>query len=284
VALTVQRVGSAAQRAAWLPRLASGEVLATVAATEEDSGSDIAAVSATATPRPGGGFSIEGAKRYVTNADRAGLFLVFARQAAPASGLVALLVPAGPRVVAGPLWSTAGLRGAHLGPVELRRVEVGGEAVLGRAGAGMAVFQIAMAFERALVLAFRLGAMQRQLDTAVAFARRRETGGVPIARHQAVAHRVARMKLRLETARLLLYRAAWVLDRGERGQAEAALAKWHVASEALASALDAVHLRGGAGYLADGDEPAVIDDALGGTIHSGTADVLATIVARWLGV
>jgi alkylation response protein AidB-like acyl-CoA dehydrogenase len=284
VALTLQRVGSAAQRAAWLPRLASGDVVATVAATEEASGSDIAAVLAVATPRPGGGFSIEGRKRYVTSADRAGLFLVFARQAPPASGLVAVLVPAGPQVVAGPLWPTAGLRGARLAPVDLRGVEVGDDAVLGRAGAGMAVFQIAMAFERALVLAFRLGGMQRQLDAAVAFARQREAGGVPIARHQAVAHRVARMKLRLETARLVLYRAAWVLDRGQRGQAEAALAKWHVASEALESALDAAHLRGGAGYLADGEEPGAIDDALGGTIHSGTADVLATIVARWLGV
>ncbi|MEJ7734622.1 MAG: acyl-CoA dehydrogenase family protein [Polyangiaceae bacterium] len=283
-ALTVQRVGTAEQRAAWLPRLARGEVLATVAATEEASGSDIAAALATATPRAGGGFSVDGRKRYVTSADRAGLFLVFARQPAPAAGLVALLVPAGPRVVAGPLWATAGLRGARLAPVELRDVEVGPEAVLGRAGAGMAVFQIAMAFERALVLAFRLGAMQRQLDAAVTFARQREAGGVPIARHQAVAHRVARMKLRLETARLVLYRAAWVLDRGQRGQAEAALAKWHVASEALESALDAVHLRGGAGYLSEGEEPGAIDDALGGTIHSGTADVLATIVARWLGV
>jgi alkylation response protein AidB-like acyl-CoA dehydrogenase len=125
--------------------------------------------------------------------------------------------------------------------------------------------------------------MERALDEAVHFARDRRPGGQPIARHQAVSHRLARMKLRLETSRLLIYRAAWELDQGRRARAEAALAKWHVGDAALASALDALVLRGGAGYLEDSGLPSAVDDALGGTIHSGTPDVLATIVARWLG-
>jgi len=161
---------------------------------------------------------------------------------------------------------------------------VGPEALLGRPGAGLAVFQIAMTFERALVLAFRLGALQRALDEAVRFARTREIAGAAIARHQAVAHRIARMKLRLESSRLLVYRAAWLLDQGDRAQPEAALAKWHVADAAVASALDDVHLRGGAGYLEESGLPSAVDDALGGSMHSGTQDVLATIVARWLGL
>jgi alkylation response protein AidB-like acyl-CoA dehydrogenase len=293
VALTLARAGSAEQRRAWLPRLASGEVLATIGATEEEAGSDVGAARTLAVPSPTGDtVRVTGRKRYVTCADRAGLFLIFARaggsdaegeSAAARAGLTALLVPRAPGVRVGPAIATAGLRGARLAPVDLDDVEVGADAVIGRAGAGMAVFQIAMAYERALVLAFRLGAMQRQLDEAIEFARRREVGGTPIARHQAVAHRVARMKLRLETSRLLVYRAAWALDRGERAQAEAALAKWHVGSEALASALDAFHLRAGAGFV-EGGPPADVDDALGGTVHSGTGDVLATIVARWLGL
>jgi alkylation response protein AidB-like acyl-CoA dehydrogenase len=126
--------------------------------------------------------------------------------------------------------------------------------------------------------------MEAALDEAIRFARTREIGGGPIGRHQAVSHRVAHMKLRLETSRLLIYRAAWLLDRGERAQAEAALAKWHLADSALASALDACRLRGGAGFLEPSGLPGAIDDALGATAHSGTQDVLATVVARWLGL
>jgi len=156
--------------------------------------------------------------------------------------------------------------------------------VLGRPGAGLAVFQIAMTCERALILAFRVGAMERALEEAVRFCRERFLGDTPLTRHEAVTHKLARLKMRIETSRLLIYRAAWALDQGERGQAEAALAKWHVAESALASALDDAHLRGGLGFLEDSGLPGAIDDALGGTIHSGTSDVLATFVARFLGV
>ncbi|WP_437315106.1 acyl-CoA dehydrogenase family protein [Sorangium sp. So ce385] len=306
VALLLARVGTPAQQRAWLPRMATGERMATVAATEAGAGSDVASVEATA-DRTAAGYRLTGEKRYVTWADRADVYFALARDGgdggAPARGLTALLVPRdaaggaggagapaaaeGPgaaRIRPGALLATAGLRGARLAPVSFAGCEVGPDALLGRAGAGLAVFQIAMTYERALILAFRLGAMERALGEAVRFARERAIGGQSIARHQAVAHRLAQMKLRLETSRLLVYRAAWELDQGHRGQAEAALAKWHTADSALQSALDDLQLRGGAGYLEESGLPSAVDDALGGSIHSGTSDVLATIVARWLGV
>ncbi|AKT37202.1 acyl-CoA dehydrogenase family protein [Chondromyces crocatus] len=282
VALTIARVGTPEQRRAWLPRLATGEVMATIAATEADAGSHMAAVEARVHHLEGG-FRLTGEKRFVTWADRAGLFLTLARDDGKEHGLTTLLVPPGPGVVCGALLETAGLRGARVAPVRFA-CEVGAEALLGREGAGLAVFQVAMTFERALILAFRIGAMERALEEAVRFARERRPGGQSIGRHDAVAHRLARMKQRLEASRLLVYRAAWELDQGHRAQSEAALAKWQLADAALASALDAVALRGGVGYLEDGGLPSAVDDALGGTIHSGTPDVLATIVARWLGV
>ncbi|XXY53521.1 acyl-CoA dehydrogenase family protein [Sorangium sp. So ce269] len=309
VALLLARVGTPAQQRAWLPRMASGDCMATVAATEAGAGSDVASVQARADRTPSG-YRLTGEKRYVTWADRADVYFAVARDGgegrpggAPARGLTALLVPrAGadapdaprvravaadpdaPRVRPGAPLATAGLRGARLAPVSFCGCEVGPDALLGRAGAGLAVFQIAMTYERALILAFRLGAMERALGEAVRFAREREIGGQAIARHEAVAHRVAQMKLRLETSRLLIYRAAWELDQGHRGQAEAALAKWHAADSAVLFALDDLRLRGGAGYLEESGLPSAVDDALGGSIHSGTSDVLATVVARWLGL
>ncbi|WP_437731967.1 acyl-CoA dehydrogenase family protein [Sorangium sp. So ce1335] len=307
VALLLARVGTPAQQRAWLPRMATGDCMATVAATEAGAGSDVASVEARA-DRTAAGYSLTGEKRYVTWADRADVYFAVARDGggdagkAPARGLTALLVPrasagepgaaragagtaaSAARVRVGAPLATAGLRGARLAPVSFCGCEVGPDALLGRAGAGLAVFQIAMTYERALILAFRLGAMERALGEAVRFVREREIGGQAIARHQAVAHRVAQMKLRLETSRLLVYRAAWELDRGQRGQAEAALAKWHVADSAVLFALDDLRLRGGAGYLEESGLPSAVDDALGGSIHSGTSDVLATVVARWLGL
>jgi alkylation response protein AidB-like acyl-CoA dehydrogenase len=285
VALAVARVGSPAQQRRLLPELAAGRIIGTVAATEAGSGSDIASVSGVVERGAGGGFRVRGEKRYVTWADRAGLFLFVGRDGAGARGLSTLLVPArAPGIRVGERLSTAGLPGARLAPVVFEDVPVDDDALLGRAGAGLAVFQIAMTYERALILAFRLGAMERALDEAVRFCRARAVGDVPIARHQAVAGRIARMKLRLSTSRLLVYQAAWSLDQGQRAQAEAALAKWHLGESAVESALDDIALRGGAGYLEGSGLPGALDDALGGTIHSGTSDVLSMLVARWMGV
>jgi alkylation response protein AidB-like acyl-CoA dehydrogenase len=282
VAMTVQRVGSDTQKARWLPDMAIGKCIGTVATTEVGAGSDVASVSATVASL-GEGWLANGEKRYVTFADRAGLFL-FVGGAEGQRGLTTALVEAGEGVSFDPPFETIGLRGARLAPVRFDNCKLTEEHILGRAGAGMAVFQIAMTYERALVLAFRLGAMQRQLDEAIDFVKRRRLGDRPIRDYQAVTHRIARMKMRLESARMSTYRTAWLLDQGKRAQADAALAKWQLADAAVESSLDAMRLRGGAAYLEDGGFGAELNDTLGGGIHSGTGDVLANIVAGWLGV
>jgi alkylation response protein AidB-like acyl-CoA dehydrogenase len=282
VAMTIARVGTEAQRARFLPVFARGELIASVAATEHDAGSDVSAVSSTLV-RDGEGFLARGEKRYVTFADRADVFFWLGRRPGD-RGLTVALVERGPGVSPADLYETAGLRGARLGPVSFADAVVPAGNVIGKPGAGMVVFQLAMCFERALVLAFRLGAMQRQLDEAVAFARRRKVGGKRIAEHQAVSHRIVAMKARLESARLLTHKAAAALDAGERAHAESALAKWCLAEAAVDNALDAIRLRGGAAILRDEGHAAVLDDALGGTMHSGTRDVLADIIAGWLGL
>lgn len=284
VACCIARVGTDDQRARWLPRLATGDILATIAATEKDAGSDVAAVT-TAIVDGDDGVCVTGDKAWVTSAADAGLFLVVGRTG-DQRGLSVALVPrpessSEKAVVPGAPLETLALSRAGLAPV---RFEAAPGERLGKAGAGMAVFQTSMVLERALVLAFRLGAMERALDEAIVFVQRRKVGEKRIADHQAVSHRLARMKLRLESARLIAYRAAWALDRGDRGHLEAALAKWHLAEAAVENALDALRLRGGTGFLREAGLGADLDEALGGSIHSGTGDVLAGIVAGWLGV
>lgn len=281
VAMTLQRIGTEAQQERWLPDLAAGRRLATVGATEHDAGSDIGAVT-TAFEATEGGYSVRGRKRYVTWADRADCVLVVGRTGEQ-RGLTCALVDRD-AITAEPPYDTEGLAGARLAAITIDGTVPEG-AILGRPGGGMAVFQASMTYERALVLAFRLGVMERQLEEAIDFARRRKVGGTAVSKHQAVSHRVARMKARLESSRLLCYRAAWAIDQGDRrSHADAALAKWHLADAAVENALDALRVTGGAGYLREAGRVEPLVDALGGTIHSGTGDVLANIVAGWLGL
>jgi alkylation response protein AidB-like acyl-CoA dehydrogenase len=280
VAMTIQTVGSPQQKERWLPSLASGACAGTIAATERGSGSNVGAVDAVVEPNDGG-FRAHGDKHFVTYAEPSRLFLFVGRHGSSTRGLTTALVDRQQGgVTVHPPFDTVGLVGAQLAPVSFSNCQLPADAILGKAGAGMAVFQVAMGFERGLVLAFRLGAMQSALSDALAYAQRRRLADRPIIKHDAVLHRLARMKMRLETSRLLVYRAAWELSQGGRAQSDAALAKWHVADAAVASALDAMAIRGGAGYLHEAGLSATIDDALGATIHSGTQDVLATIVGR----
>lgn len=280
VAMPMQVAGTEDQKKRWLPGLADGSIMATIAATEKESGSRAGAVEAVV-ESTAAGLRARGEKNLVTYADGANVFLFLGRDGPTGRGLTAALVEAKTSgVTVGSPFDTVGLSGARLAPVSF--VDCAVDSVLGKAGAGMAAFQIAMGYERALVLAFRLGAMQRGLDEAVVFAKKRKLGGDSIVQHDAVLHRLARMKRRLETSRLLVYRAAWALDQTGRAPAEAALAKWHVADEAIESSVDAMLLRGGAGYMKDAGLAGPIADALGGSIHSGTQDVLATIVGRHL--
>jgi alkylation response protein AidB-like acyl-CoA dehydrogenase len=126
--------------------------------------------------------------------------------------------------------------------------------------------------------------MQRQLDQCVAFARARKRGGVSIGKHQAVSHRIADMKMRLETCRLLLYKTAWLQDRGRPNLMEAALTKTFLAECFRESSLAAIAIHGGDGYKTEHEVERDLRDAIGGLIYGGTTDIQRNIVAGLLGL
>jgi alkylation response protein AidB-like acyl-CoA dehydrogenase len=126
--------------------------------------------------------------------------------------------------------------------------------------------------------------MERLLEQAVQYARTRSQFGQAIGKFQAVAHKIADMKVRLEAARLLTYRAAWRLGRSKAVSLDAAMAKLYV-SEALAqTSLDVLQVYGGYGYCVEYEVERAVRDALGSTIYSGTSEMQRTIIARWLGL
>ena len=148
----------------------------------------------------------------------------------------------------------------------------------------MAIFNSSMAWERSCILAGALGAMQRQLETCVGYARERKQFGQAIGKFQGVSGKVADMYLRLEAARLLVYQAAWLAGQGKPALAEAAAAKLFTSEAWVQSSLDAIQIHGAYGYMKEAGIERDLRDAVAGTIYSGTSEIQRVILSRMLGL
>jgi alkylation response protein AidB-like acyl-CoA dehydrogenase len=272
------------QRAEWEKKLRDGNAICALAVTEPAGGSSLDHI-ATEALATAGGFRLTGHKTLVGNAPDASLVIVLARhsgQRGPMS-LTAFLVPARSPGISILPSSAVGLASAPIGAIRLDDCFVPDGAVLGRTGSGFRVFSTAMLWERACLLAGFLGAAERDLKTCVDFLSARRDAAGALLRHQAVAHRLARMRLSLDSARLMLYRAAWSIDQGINNQAVSAMAKLAVSEAVAGAAEDTFRLLAGAGWRGEvGDVAAGLTDALGGLLASGTSEIQLEIVARRL--
>jgi len=279
--------GSEAQKQTWLPALCSGEAIGAFAMSEPDAGSNTAAISTTATLLDDGSYRLDGTKAWVTLGPVCDVVIVFATtdQSLGRWGITAFVVHANlPGIDRGPTETKSGLHNSPFCMIHLDNCVVAPEAVLGAVGAGGGIFAAAVEAERAFLYAAQLGSMERTLDSTIDRARSRLQFGKPIGAFQAVSHRIAEMKLRLETSRLLIYKAAVLADRGQAVTMAAALAKLQVSEAAVDSALDAVRIFGAEGYTQAAGIEIELRDAVGGLAYSGTSDIQRNIVAGLLGV
>jgi alkylation response protein AidB-like acyl-CoA dehydrogenase len=148
----------------------------------------------------------------------------------------------------------------------------------------MAIFNSSMEWERSCLFASSIGAMRRQLETCVAYAQSRTQFGEPIGKFQAIAGKLADMYVRLEAARLLIYRVAWLKQQGKSAPAEAAVAKLFTSEAWVRSSQDAIQAHGASGYLKETGIERDLRDAVAGTIYSGTSEIQRVILARMLGL
>lgn len=285
----LSRFASEALRDELLPGLASGRLVGANAMTEADAGSDIAAVGTTA-EASGGGYLLNGEKSFVSNGPVADVLLVYAKTDPGAGhlGLTAFAVPAAtPGVRAGEALDKLGLHGCPACTVSLEDCWVPAGNVLAHPGDGAAVFALSMAWERACLPAAWLGATERLLERCVDFARHRRSSGRALRSFQAVRHQLADMRARVEAARWLLYRACWLLDAAE-GEPDTdgavAIAKLTTSEAVLQSALDAVELFGGRGYLEGEGIAEMLRDAVPASIVSGTSNIQREIAAGAMGL
>ena len=281
--------GSEAQKREWLPRIASGEVITSFALTEPGAGSDGASVRtrATADGDPGsgsgaGGYRLSGTKRFITNADKAGLFTVMARTGGPgAKGVSAFLVPADlPGVSIGRPERKMGQQGAHVCDVVFDEVPVPAANRLGGEGEGFRIAMRVLDRGRLHISAVCVGIAERLIADMVAYATEREQFGKALADFQLVQAMIADSKTDTMAARALVMEAAGKMDRGARITLDAAAAKYF-ASESVGRVADrAVQVFGGAGYVADHGIERLYRDVRLFRIYEGTSQIQQLVIAR----
>lgn len=282
----ILRFGSDEQKQHYLPRLLSGEIIGAHAITEPGSGSDTFSMTATAEKR-GEEYVLNGSKTFATNAPVADVFLVFATTNPKRGfmGVTAFLVDKGtPGLAAGKAIDKMGIRTSPMGEVFLSDCVVPASSRLGREGNGGTIFTHSMGWERTCILAGAVGAMERQLESCIAYAAQREQFGKSIGKFQSVSNKIVQMKIRFETSRLLLYRAAWLRANGQEATAEVAMAKLCISEAHVASSLDAIQIHGGYGYSTETGIERDLRDAVGSRIYSGTSEIQHEIIARAIGL
>lgn len=286
VQMPIYLYGTEAQKARYLPALASGDIIGAHGMSEPDAGSDAYSLR-TRAERRDGGYLLNGTKMFVTNAPVADMAVVFAttNPARKMWGITAFVVDMDtPGFSVSRDIEKMGLRTSPMGELIFEDCFIPEENRLGPEGAGARMFNDSMEWERSCILGSHIGAMERQLEECVRYAREREQYGQPIGKFQSVANRIVDMKVRLETARLLLYKVAWLKKQGKSASMEAAMAKLYLSEAFVQSGLDAVATLGGYGYMTEFEVERDLRDAIGGTIYSGTSDIQRNIIAQLLGL
>lgn len=274
--------GTPEQKAQWLPRIASGEIVTSFALTEPDVGSDSGAVKTRAV-RDGDVYRLSGTKRYITNADKADLFTVMARtgDAPGGRGVSAFLVPRDlPGLSVGDPEKKMGQRGAKVADLILDEVPVPAANRLGAEGEGFRIAMQVLDRGRLHIAAVCVGVAERLIADCVAYATTRTQFGKPIAEHQLIQAMLADSKTEALAARALVLETAGTKDAGANTTMEAAAAKYF-ASEMVGRVADrAVQIFGGAGYITDYGIERLYRDVRLFRIYEGTSQIQQLIIAR----
>lgn len=282
--LAIMQWGTDDQKERWLVPQARGEKLATFGLTEPSAGTDAAAIQATAR-REGDEYLLNGSKQWISLADIADHFLVFATldRAKKHRGICAFLVRRGMKGLStGTIHGKMGIHAGNTGSIFLDDVRVPVADRLGEEGEGFAIAMSAIDQGRYTVAAGAVGLAQACLEASVKYATERRTFGEEIGRHQLVKQMLAHMARGIEAGRLLVWRAGWLKNRGQRNTRETSLAKWFATEHAVQSALDAIQVHGANGYSNEFPVERYLRNSKAATIYEGTSQLHTLIQADYL--
>ncbi len=290
VGKTIAAYGSPDQQQQWLPRLCTGEALACFGLTEPGTGSDAASLATRAVrdtddeSGSGAGWTISGSKMFITNGMWADVVLLFARTGGSGPrGVTAFLVPMdSPGLTRREIHGKLGLRGQPTAELTFDGVRVPDSARLGPEGQGFRIAMSALDKGRMSVGAGCVGIAQGCLNAAVRYAGERTQFGKPIAAHQLVQELLARIAVDTAAARLLVWRVADLIDRGQPFGTEASMAKLHASEAAVRAANDALQVFGGYGYIDEYPVGKYLRDARVMTLYEGTSQIQQLLIGRAL--
>jgi alkylation response protein AidB-like acyl-CoA dehydrogenase len=278
--------GTEEQKRRYLPRLATGEVRATMALTEPGGGSDLQAMT-TVARREGGEYVVDGAKTWITNSRRAGLIALLCKTdpaaEPPHRGISVLLAEHGPGLVVSRDLPKLGYKGVESCELSFEGYRVPVEALLGgQEGRGFGQMMKGLETGRLQVAARALGVGRAALEDSLRYAQERESFGRPIWRHQSIGNYLADMATKLTAARQLVLYAAREADAGRRVDMEAGMAKLFASETAMEIALNAVRIHGGYGYSTDFDVERYFRDAPLMIVGEGTNEIQRNVIAAQL--
>ncbi len=279
----VHLFGTPEQRERYLVPMASGRVIGAYGLTEPGAGSDAGATRTTAR-REGDSWVLDGEKRFITNAGQAGTYIVAARTGSRPDGsadVSAFIVPAdAPGFSVGRLEEKMGLHASATGELHFDGCRIPSANLLGEPGGGFPMLMQVLDGGRISIAAMALGISQAALDASAAYARQREQFGRAIGTFEGVAFMVADMATEVAAARALVYRAAWLKDRGRPYRLEAAQAKLFASEVASRATNAAVQIHGGYGYIEEYRVERYLRDAKLTEIGEGTSQIQRLVIGR----
>jgi len=279
----IRLAGTPAQKKKYLGWLTSEPILCSYATTEAGAGSDVAALRTKAVKQSDGSYILTGQKAWITNASYASFYTIFATENPELrhKGIGSFLVHRDAKGVSvGKHEDKLGQRASDTAVVNLEDVHVPADQVLAPPGHGFKLAMETFNTTRPDIGAGALGLMRRCLDECVAYAKERKTFGQPIAQHQLVAAMIAEMVIRIEATSLLVRKAAWNLDKGVRNPLVSSCAKAYGADSAMATAIDAVQVFGGNGYVKEYPVEKLMRDAKILQIYEGTSQIQRIVIAK----
>ncbi|WP_400077194.1 acyl-CoA dehydrogenase family protein [Winogradskyella sp. R77965] len=284
VQLPLYEFGTEEQREKFLRPMITGDKIGAHGLTEPEAGSDVFSMT-THAKKVEGGYILNGKKRLITLGPEADLALVFANVNPKVGkwGVTGFIVEKGTKgFIQSSNKAKMGLRTVPIGDLIFEDCFIPEENRLGKEGAGWAITSYSLEYDRCSILASQLGAMERQLETSIDFVKERKQFGKSISAFQSVSNRIADMKLRLETSRLLLYKVAWLKNEGDSAMLDAALLKLQLSESFIASSLDTIRNHGGSGFLTEHEVERDLRDAVGGVLYAGTSDIQRNIISQML--
>jgi alkylation response protein AidB-like acyl-CoA dehydrogenase len=282
----LEKFGSEAQKEKYLPGLASGQLLGAFCLSEPEAGSDASSQKTKAEDK-GDHYLVNGTKNWITNGGHADVYLVMAQTDArlKSKGINALIIEKGtPGFEVGPKEQKMGIRSSDTHTLQFTDVVVPKTHRIGAEGFGFSFAMKTLAGGRLGIAAQALGLAQGAYERSVAYAKQRKTFGQLIGSHQAIAFKLAKMAVDIEAARLLVYKAAQLKDRGAQIDRASAMAKYWASKAAMEVTTEAVQIHGGNGYVVEYHVERMMRDAKITQIYEGTTEIQQMIIARGLGI